>query len=226
MEKTAERTRAGLLAVLGSAAFTATWVVLGLISDGYQMWDITVDSYSSIAQPISGLGLGSTAPVMNAAFVVCGILITVGVWAAMGRWPGRERRPLRWARPLVAASGIGMALCGIFTLESILLHTLGFLIAAVLPGAGFIVAARALRGTAYHRLAAWLWFAGPATLAGVAGYLATFNATDAGNNVGVAGLVERVLLVVLMISLAAIGLSGATGSPRASSPQPASLSGR
>ena len=212
MERTAERTRAGLLVVLGGAAFTATWSVLGLISDGYQMWDITVDSYSSIAQPISGLGLGSTAPVMNTAFVVCGLLITVGTWAAMSRWPDAERRPLRWARSLVAASGVGMAMCGIFTLESILLHTLGFLIAAALPAVGFMLAARALRGTAHHRLAAWLWFAGPAVLAGVVGYMATFNATDAGNNVGVAGLVERVLIVVLMISLAAIGLTGATRS--------------
>ena len=223
MEKTAERTRVGLLAVLGSAAFTATWVVLGFISDGYRMWDITVDSYSSIAQPISGLGLGSTAPVMNTAFVVCGILVTVGVWAAMSRWPGADRRSMRWARCLIAASGVGMALCGIFTLESILPHTLGFLLAAVLPGTGFMVAARALRGTAYHRLAVWLWVAGPLTLIGVAGYLATFNATDAGNNVGVAGLVERVLLAVLMITLAAIGLSSASGgrNPRPASNDPA-----
>ena len=83
----AERTRAGLLAVLGAAAFTVIWAVLGFVSDGYRMWDITVDSYSWIAQPISGLGLGSTAPVMNAAFVVCGILISVGTWSAARRSP-------------------------------------------------------------------------------------------------------------------------------------------
>ncbi|MBU2667013.1 DUF998 domain-containing protein [Actinoplanes bogorensis] len=208
METTAQRTYGGLPAVVGAAAFTLTWFVLGFVSDGYRMWDITVDSYSSIAQPISGLGLGSTAPVMNAAFVIGGILVSAGVWTAMSRWPGADRRPVMWARWLVSASGAGMAMCGIFTLESILLHTLGFLLAAVLPGIGFIVAARALRGTVHRRLAGWLWFAGPATLAGVAGYMATFNAVDAGNNVGVAGLIERVLLVVLMGSIAAIGLTG------------------
>jgi hypothetical protein len=195
-----ERTGTGLLAVVGAVAFTVTWVVLGFVSDGYRMWDITVDSYSWVAQPISGLGLGSTAPVMNAAFVVGGILVSIGTWTALSRGPARK------ARWLVAASGVGTAMCGIFTLESILLHTLGFLLAAALPGIGFIVAARALRGTG---LAAWLWFAGPATLLGTAGYMATFDAIDAGNNVGVAGLVERILLVILMGTLGAIGLSTA-----------------
>jgi hypothetical protein len=177
------------------------------------MWDITVDSYSSIAQPISGLGLGSTAPVMNAAFVVGGILVSVGVWTAMSRWPGSGRRSVRWARWSVSAAGVGMAMCGIFTLESILPHTLGFLLAAGLPGVGFLVGARALRGLGHRWLAGWLWFAGPATLLGVVGYLATFDAVDAGNNVGVAGLVERILLVVLMGTIAAIGLSGARMQP-------------
>ena len=223
--QTAERTRAGLLAVLGAAAFTVIWAVLGFVSDGYQMWDITVDSYSWIAQPISGLGLGSTAPVMNAAFVVCGILISVGTWSAMGRWPGAGRRSVRWARVLVAAGGVGTAICGIFTLESILLHTLGFLLAAALPGIGFMVGARALRGTAHRGLAAWLWFAGPATLAGVAGYMATFDAVDAGLNVGVAGLVERILLLVLMGSIAAIGLTGVRAVPGRRSPTSESTAG-
>jgi hypothetical protein len=70
------------------------------------------------------------------------------------------------------------------------------------------VAARALRGTGHRGLAAWLWFAGPATLAGAAGYLATFDAAAAGDNVGVAGLTERILLLVLMGTIAAIGFTG------------------
>src|SRR4051812_8039949 len=112
-----KKARTGLLAVLGSVIFTVAWVVLGFVSDGYQMWDIVIDSYSPIAQPISGLGLGSTAPVMNTAFVLCGVLISVGAWAAMSRWPGADRRSARWARSLVSASGVGMATCGIFDLE-------------------------------------------------------------------------------------------------------------
>ena len=254
MEERAQGTRTGLLAVAGGAIFTITWFVLGLISDGYRMWDIVIDSYSPIAQPISGLGLGSTAPVMNTAFVVCGALISTGAWTAMSRWPGAGRGSVRWARALVAASGLGMAMCGIFHLESIMLHTLGFLIATAVPGVGFLVAARVLRGSArklgmvpttdrvtspddgrvaspdrgrvtspdrgrqtspdhdreiaYRRLAGLLRIAGPVTLAGVVAFMVTFNATDAGNNVGVAGLIQRILVTVTLIAVGAIGLSG------------------
>jgi hypothetical protein len=219
MQERAQGTRVGLLSVIGAVVFTVTWVVLGFVSDGYQMWDIVVDPYSPIAQPISGLGMGSTAPVMNTAFVVCGALTSVGAWAAMGRWPGADRRPARWARVMVAASGVGMAMCGIFNLESIMFHTLGFLIATAVPGAGLLVGARALRGTAHHRLAAWLRVAGPVTLAGVIAFMVTFNAADAGHNVGVAGLIQRVLVTVMLSAVAAIGLTGAGGAPR---PRPAS----
>jgi hypothetical protein len=208
MDKAPDHTRAGLLAALGSAAFTATWAVLGQLSDGYTMWDITVTSYSPTAQPISGLGLGSTAPVMNTAFVLCGALISVGTWKAMGTWPGAGTRSVRWARRAVASCGVGMAICGIFDLESIMFHTLGFLLAVGLPGVGFILAGRALRETGHRRLSSWLRFAGPVTLLSLAAYLAMFNATDAGNNEGFAGLVQRILITVVMISVGAIGLSG------------------
>jgi hypothetical protein len=213
MDEPVERSWTGLLAVLGAVVFTLTWVVLGFVSDGYQMWDIVVGSYSSIAQPISGLGLGGTAPAMNTAFVLCGALITIGTWTAMRRWPGADGRALRWARPMIAASGVGMAVCGLFDLESIMLHTLGFVLGVALPGVGFVVAGRALRGTAHHRLALGLLVAGPLTLAGVVGYLVTFDAEAAGRNEGIAGLVERVLLVVLMLALGAIGASTAGSGP-------------
>jgi hypothetical protein len=228
MEKADQPTRTGWLAVLGSVAFTVTWFVLGFVSDGYQMWDIVVDSYSPIAQPISGLGLGSTAPVMNTAFIACGILISIGTWAAMSRWPGADRSSVKWARVLVSACGVGMATCGIFNLESILVHTLGFVIATALPGAGFIVAARALRTTAYHRQAVWLWIAGPVSFAGLVAFMATFNATDAGDNVGVAGLIQRVLVTVVLIPITAIGWIGATGRPhpRSTDSTPTAAAGR
>jgi hypothetical protein len=203
----------GGLAALGSTIFTVTWIVLGIVSDGYQMWDIVVDGYSSIAQPISGLGLGSTAPVMNTAFVLGGVLVSVGTWAGMSRWPGAGRRSVTWTRGLVTTCGIGMAVCGIFTLESILLHTFGFVLATAAPGIGFLIGARTLRGTPYRRLAAWLWFAGPVALAGLVAFMATFNATDAGDNTGVAGLIQRILVTVVLSAVSAIGLIG-SGRPR------------
>lgn len=205
--RSTRRSKAGLLAVAGAVAFTATWITLSFISDGYTMWDITVESYSSIAQPISGLGLGSTAPYMNTAFIACGILITFGTWAAVLSWPNPDTKAVKWVRRTVPFSGIGMALCGIFDLESIMVHTLGFVLSAGVSSIGFIIAARYLRTTSHRLLSAWLRFAGPAGLVGMIAFMATFNGEDAGNNVGYAGLVERVLVTVLMISVAAIGLS-------------------
>ena len=52
--------------------FTLAWAVLGALSPGYRLFDLVIDPYSPIAQPISGLGLGVTGPYMNAAFIVGG----------------------------------------------------------------------------------------------------------------------------------------------------------
>lgn len=43
------------------------------------MWGTHIAPYSPVSQPVSGLGLGPTAPFMNAAFVLSGILLLLGV---------------------------------------------------------------------------------------------------------------------------------------------------
>jgi hypothetical protein len=59
--------------------FTAAWLVLGFISPGYTVSGTRISPYSPITQPISGLGLGKTAPYMNAAFILTGLLLLAGV---------------------------------------------------------------------------------------------------------------------------------------------------
>ena len=68
-----------LSAVSGSVLFTVSWFILGFVSPGYSLWGIRIAPYSAVSQPISGLGLGITGPVINTAFVLGGILILVGV---------------------------------------------------------------------------------------------------------------------------------------------------
>ena len=68
-----------LSAVSGSVLFTFSWFILGFVSLGYSLWGIRIAPYSAVSQPISGLGLGITGPVINTAFVLGGILILVGV---------------------------------------------------------------------------------------------------------------------------------------------------
>src|SRR6266702_8256621 len=66
-------------AVAGPVLFTLAWLVLGELSPGYTAWGTRIAPYSPISQVISGLGLGITAPFMNTAFVLNGLLILVGV---------------------------------------------------------------------------------------------------------------------------------------------------
>jgi len=69
----AHRSAARARLVAGPVLFESVWLVLGFVSDGYTLVGHTFTSYSPISQPISGLGMGETAPIMNAAFVLGGL---------------------------------------------------------------------------------------------------------------------------------------------------------
>src|SRR5690349_15892098 len=62
-------------AIAGPALFTVAWLVLGFVSPGYTVGDTHIAPYSLVSQPISGLGMGDTAPFMNTAFVLSGLLL-------------------------------------------------------------------------------------------------------------------------------------------------------
>src|SRR5688572_33500474 len=67
-------------AVAGPVLFTLAWFVLGFLSPGFTIFGTVIEPYSPVSQPISGLGLGFTAPFMNAAFVFRGFLPWAGVF--------------------------------------------------------------------------------------------------------------------------------------------------
>lgn len=80
----AEKTRwLALGAAVGPVLFTLSWFVLGFLSPGYTLWGTKIAPYSPLSQPVSGLGLGPTGPLMNTAFVVSGLLLLVGVTGAL-----------------------------------------------------------------------------------------------------------------------------------------------
>jgi len=203
MRRTIEARRTASLAVLalfipvGGILFTLSWAALGFFSKGYTIYGAVVSSYSPLAQPISGLGLGATAPMMNLAFMVFGGLFfavgMVGVFAASrGGGPA-----LSIGNALLASLPLGSFFCGVFTLQDGFAHYLSAMIAFSLPIPGFLLAGLSLRkkeATA-KGLAGLLIAAGPATLLLVAWYMSTFNPVDAGNNIGIAGLTERLLIV-------------------------------
>jgi hypothetical protein len=186
---------------VGAVGFTVTWLVLGFVSPGYRMWDIVVPSYSAVSQPISGLGLGITAPAMNAAFIVFGAFVSVGTWTATRTWPRNVQ--MRLARLGVVATGLGMIVCGIFDLESMAMHSLGFLLAVGSPSVGLLLAGTALRHTR-RRLGVGLIGTGLASLVLFALFLGTFDAEAAGAGHGVAGLVQRLLVTLVLGAVSVI----------------------
>ena len=193
-------------AVAGPVLFTFAWVVLGFLSPGYTAWGTRIAPYSPISQGISGLGLGITAPFMNTAFVLCGLFLLAG---AVGIFQGiREMGALaRWScTVLLALSPLGMAVDGIFTLESFLPHMVGFLLGIASPVLSFVVIGLLLRRVQrWRRFGSWLLLASPLTLVLLVLFFLTFSPTVAGTQTGVAGLTERILAVEVQAWFVAMG---------------------
>src|ERR1700693_2989825 len=93
--KPVDRPWLALGAVAGPVLFTLGWLVLGFISPGYTMWGTRVAPYLAIRQPLSGLGLGSTGPLMNAIFILIGLLIIAGAASVVRAIPELTPTP-RW----------------------------------------------------------------------------------------------------------------------------------
>jgi Protein of unknown function (DUF998) len=193
-------------AVVGPILFTVAWIVLGAISPGYTAWGITFAPYSPIVQPISGLGLGPTAPYMNAAFVLCGVFLLIGV-AGIFLTLAEIGPVARWVcGALLALSALGIAMDGVFTLESFFLHFVGFGLGCGAAALGFFALGLALRRVPrWRRFGAWLLVAGPLTLALLILSQATFDQATIIAGQGIAGLTERILVVEVVFWYAALG---------------------
>lgn len=194
-----------VLAPVGGLVFTLAWLVLGAVSPGYELFGNRIAPYSWISQPVSGLGLGVTAVWMNAAFIIGGVLLAAGVLSTASSWWSRGGSG-RWAVVLLAFMGIGMIVCGVFTLESMMFHLTGFLLAIPLPAIGLILAGVSLRRDV-PRLAAVGFVCGALALILFAVMMATFDAAGAGGNQGLAGLIQRALILVTMLGVVIVALA-------------------
>ena len=193
-------------AVAGPILFTLAWLVLGFVSPGFTIFGTLVEPYSPISQPISGLGLGITAPYMNAAFVLGGLLIMAGAVGIFQSIP--EISPVaRWSgAALLALSGLGMVMAGIFILESFLPHMVGVLLGLGTPVLSFLVAGLLLRRIPrWRRFGSWLLLGSPLTLVLLVLSFATFDPVASGAGLGIAGLTQRILVVVVHAWIASLG---------------------
>jgi uncharacterized protein DUF998 len=142
---------------------------------------------------------------MNTAFVLSGLLLLLGVFGTFQRLP--EMGALaRWScTALLALSGLGLVVDGIFTLESFLPHLAGFLLGCGAPVLSFLVTGFLLRRVPGMRcFAHWLLLGSPLTLALLVLYFVTFFPTAAGASTGVAGLTERLLIFEIFAWFVAI----------------------
>jgi hypothetical protein len=191
--------------------FTAAWFGLGFVSPGYQLFDLEISPYSALSQPISGLGLGVTGPYMNSAFVLGGVLLIAGAIGIANCWPSATHRGLwRTSVILLPLTGIGMIIDGLFTLESVLMHLAGFLLALVVPVVSFTVFGILLWKEYNARpLARMLFVAAAITLALFVTFQVIFDPYASGDNTGIAGLVQRTLAVVVLAMFTVLGIAGA-----------------
>jgi len=192
-------------AIGGPLVFTLGWFVLGFISPGYTMWGVHVAPYSAISQPLSGLGLGPTGPIMNAVFILSGLLMVAGAVGVFGAIPELSRIARWTCTVLLALPALGAVIDGIFTLESFFFHFVGFGL-ALTTVVGFPVMGFFLRRIpSWRRFGTWLLLGGPLTLALTALYFMTFTPTIEGIQHGVAGLIERFLVLELDAWYVALG---------------------
>ncbi|MPZ67331.1 MAG: DUF998 domain-containing protein [Pseudonocardiaceae bacterium] len=196
-------------AVAGPLLFTIAWFVLGFLSSGYSVFGTPISPYSPVSQPISGLGMGSTAPFMNTAFVLGGLLLLIGV-IGIFHTIGAHGRPLsHWTcAALLALSPTGLVLAGIFDLESPLPHLAGFLLGTSTPVLSFLAAGFYFRSIPrWRRFGSWLLLGSPLSLLLVVLFFLTFDqdATAAGE--GVAGITSRILGIAVHAWFVAMGWS-------------------
>lgn len=205
-------------AIFGPILFCLAWLILGFVSPGFKMWGITIAPYSPISAAVSGLGLGPTGPWMNAAFIVSGALIAVGGVGIFRTVPGLQPRARATYSILFALVGLGLVVDGLFTLEQIFAHTLGFAVSILAMVVGYLFIGRSLRKLAgWERAGTLVLVASPLTLVLTILYFATFSPTAEGAMTGIAGLTERILIVASMAPIVVLGwiaFSGTTGSAR------------
>lgn len=106
----------------------------------------------------------------------------------------------------LALSALGMAMDGIFTLQSFFLHFVGFGLSSGTPVLSFLVTGFLLRRIlSFRRLGNWLLLASPLTLVLLVLSSATFNQATVAAGHGVAGLTERILAVEVVAWFVALG---------------------
>lgn len=200
--------RLALGAIAGPVLLTAAWIVLGLTRPEVKTaWGVSGGVTGMITQPFSGLGLGANGSLFNAAFFISGLLLLAGVYGVFQTIEDAGRPRWRTASfALLALPAVGLLVDGVFTLESFMIHMLGFLLGGGIPIVGFVISGLFLRRIPqWHRFGNLLILGGPLTLLLTIVYFANFDMATMAAARGVAGLTERILVLEVFAWYVAIG---------------------
>jgi hypothetical protein len=131
--------------------------------------------------------------------VSLGLLLILGAYGMFKNISQLSPRARRVATLLFSLPGVGAIIDGIFNLESFMLHFIGFGLVVLFAMIGFAVVGHLLRRIAsWKRWGTWLMIASPVTLVLTVLYFATFNPENAGNNIGIGGLTQRILVTEIL----------------------------
>ncbi len=184
-------------AIAGPVLVDIVWLVLGWLRPGY----------SPLGQQISDLGLGYTAPFMNTAFVLSGILLLVGVagifWS-LRRDVGITARVV--CAFLLALSPLGHIIVGLFTENALTGHIIGAALGFLAPVVAFLVTGIVLRRSPYwRRIGNWLLLASLLTLVLVFVFFQFAPANAPFVSAGLGGLAERAMTIQMHIWYVILG---------------------
>jgi len=196
-------------AVAGPVLFALAWIVLGLLQPATRTeYGVMGGVSGAISNPISGLGVGPNAQLFNLAFVLSGLMLVAGVVGVFQTTRASGQAAARRAcTALLALSPLGLAMAGIFTLESsLVVHNLAALLLLATPVLGFLAAGLYFRHIPrWQRFGTWLLVGSPLTLLLMFVFVRTFDLATVAAGLGVAGLTERVLLLEIHAWYVAMG---------------------
>jgi hypothetical protein len=117
------------------------------------------------------------------------------------------RPAARWAcAALLGLSPLGLVVAGMFNLEAVFPHLIGFLLGVATPVLSFLAAGFFFRSIPrWRRFGTWLLLGSPLTLVLVVLFFGTFDPAAAGGGEGVAGLTQRMLGVEVHAWFVAMG---------------------
>jgi len=175
-------------AIIGPALFLLAWLLLETIRAGY----------SPISQPISALAIGQNGVYMRIAFLLDGLFTTIGVITVFRGLKNKLSTATLWiCALLMSLSPLGLLWAGIFTMNMLVLHTLGAVVACGIPIITFpIVGFKLRRVLGWRSFGTWMLIVGCLlTLILLVGFDTSVPVSEMATGGGAYGLWQRVLFI-------------------------------